>query len=107
MKTLLFSLLVLLLSSCSLFQTAKDYVLNNIEIKWKKDASKDTLLIDSMRVKFDEVYWVESKELDSLNNDEEIEFFKNSYRIWILKTDEKRYNEVKKQDTIIYIYRKK
>lgn len=106
MKILIIAILTQLLFSCSLFQTAKEVINDNIEITWKKDKEKSQVIYDSIIVKFEPVYWVEFGKNDTLKTDIEVEYIKDGYRVWTLITPFKRYNEVKKLDTIIYLYRK-
>ncbi len=107
MKLILIVLITVFLYSCSLFQTAKDIVDDNIEITWKKDKDKKQVIVDSIIIKFEPVYWVEFGKNDTLKTDLEVEYIKDGYRVWTLITPFKRYNEVKKLDTVIYLYRNK
>lgn len=106
MKALIIVILTLLLSSCSLFQSAYDVASDHIDISWKKDKNKEQVIIDSIVIKFDAVYW---KEPSCDKNEENIErdFDQSGYNVWILKTKGIRYNEIRKNDTVIYIYKAK
>jgi len=79
-----------------------------VEVTWKKDKAKDQKPIDSIVVKFNPVYWREPVviEDDSTMINEETDRIVDGYQIWILETNTIRYNEVRKLDTVIYIYRK-
>jgi len=102
---ILFSL-VLVLSSCSLFQSAYDVADDYIDISWKKDNNKEQVIIDSVVINFDAVYWKEeSKDTNEINS--ERDFDQNGYNVWILRTKGIRYNEIRKKDTVIYIYKAK
>jgi len=105
--TVLF-LTIMFLSGCSLFQSAYDVASKHVEVTWKKDNAKDQKPIDSIVVKFNPVYWREPVEWvdDSTMINEETDKIMDGYSIWILETNTIRYNEVKKLDTVIYIYRK-
>lgn len=97
-----------LFSGCSLFQSAYDVASEHVEVTWKKDTSKEQKPIDSIVVKFNPVYWREPVviEDDSTIINEETDKIIDGYQVWILETNTIRYNEVKKLDTVIYIYRK-
>lgn len=102
-------LLILLfaLSSCSLIDAGYKYASDNVEITWKGEEAKEAKPIDSIVVKFDPVYWKETDTsylIDSLET--EIEFTKDGYRVWQLRTPNWKRNEVQRLDTIIYIYKK-
>lgn len=99
---------LLLLSGCSLFQSAYDVASEHVEVTWKKDKAKDQKPVDSIIIKFNPVYWREPVviEDDSTMINEETDKKQDGYQIWILETNTVRYNEVRKLDTVIYIYRK-
>lgn len=105
---ILFSI-VLVLSSCSLFKSAYEIVDDHVDITWKKDKDKEQIVVDSIVVKFNPVYWREPViwEDDSTMINEETDKIQDGYQIWILETNTVRYNEIKKLDTVIYIYRNK
>jgi hypothetical protein len=105
---ILFSL-ILILSSCSLFQSAYDVASEHVEVTWKKDKDKEQIVVDSIVIKFNPVYWREPViwEDDSTMINEEVDRKQDGYQIWILETNTVRYNEIKKLDTVIYIYRNK
>lgn len=103
---ILFSILFLT-NSCSLFQTAYDVASDNVSITWKKD-KEDQKPIDSIVIKFNPVYWREPIEWvdDSIMINEETDKIIDGYQVWILETNTIRYNEIRKLDTVIYIYKK-
>lgn len=105
---ILFSI-ILLLSGCSLFQSAYDVASEHVEVTWKKDKDKEQVVVDSIVIKFNPVYWREPViiENDSVMINEETDKIIDGYQVWILETNTIRYNEVKKLDTVIYIYRNK
>lgn len=102
-KVILIINLMLFATSCSYFSSAYDVAKEHISITWKKE-SDDQKPIDSIVVKFNPVYWKEYKKNDT--NSTEIDRVIDGYQVWILEVNNIRYNEVKKLDTIIYIYRK-
>lgn len=110
--TILFAVAVIIfgifvLSGCSVFETGYKLAKDNIEIKIKGQEDPDAVIIDSVVVKFEPVYWEENIEIDSTElGDVKTEFKMNGYSIWILETDKTRYNEVIKHDTVIYFIRK-
>ena len=103
LKVLIILITTIWLCSCSLFQSAYDIADDYVEISWKPDKDKKQVIIDSVVIKFGSVYWKE-KSNDSLTANIETDFNQDGYNIWTLKTIGLRYNEVRKQDTTIYIY---
>lgn len=97
------------LSGCSVFETGYKLAKGNIEIKIKGQEDPDAIIVDSLIVKFEPVYWEENIEIDTLeiSGNTKQEFTLEGYKVWILETDKTRYNEVKKLDTVIYFIRRK
>jgi PBP1b-binding outer membrane lipoprotein LpoB len=108
MKLISLFLMVMILSSCSLFHTGYEFVNDNFDIKIKGTQDKNAKIVDSMLIKFEPVYWEEEIEIDSIEKygDAKTEFRLNGYSVWILETEKIRYSEVKKLDTVIYFIRK-
>ena len=100
-------LLIPILSACSLLTSAGSYLVDNVEITWKQDkASLVSMPIDSIVVKFDPAYWKEDYvSRDSNYAEQEKDMVINNYEVWQLKTPNWRRFEVRRQDTIIYIYK--
>jgi len=107
MKIIIILLTATILNSCSFFQSAKTFVDENVEITWKKDKAKDLVPVDSIVVRFNPVYWKEDIVEDSTDFNVESDLIKAGYSIWILEANSIRYNEVRKLDTIIYIYKQR
>jgi hypothetical protein len=106
-KPLIIALMLLPLASCSLFDAGVKYATENIEITWKGDEAKSKQPIDSIVVKFEPVYWKENCEgYVAVEEETEVEFIKDGYRIWSLKTPNVKRYEVMKLDTVIYLYKK-
>lgn len=106
LKILIATTIILLFSGCSFLSSAYDVADDYIDISWKKDKNKEQVIIDSIVIKFDMVYWKEeSSDTNSVNI--ERDFDQNGYNVWILKTKGIRYNEIRKKDTVIYIYKAK
>jgi hypothetical protein len=93
------------MSGCSFLKSTASYFYENIEITWKPDKAKDTEPVDSIVVHFPPVYWTEPP-CEFVTEEKETEFTKSGYEVWILDNPFARRVEVKRQDTVIYIYRK-
>ena len=95
-------------TSCSLLDAGVKYASENISITWKGEEAIDTVPIDSIVIKFDAVYWKESHNnyYFADTNEVEVEFIKDGYRVWQLTTPNWKRNEVQRNDTVIYLYRK-
>ena len=88
------------LSSCSTISELLGLA-KNINVTWNPQEGVKT--IDSTKVIFKPVYWVET--IDSTSQYEK-EFILDGYKVWILQTNAIRRIEVTKQDTVIRIFGK-
>jgi len=95
-------------TSCSLLDAGVKYASENISITWKSDEAVNTMPIDSIVIEFEPVYWKENRDnyFFADANEVEVEFVKDGYRVWQLTTPNWKRNEVQRQDTVIYLYRK-
>jgi len=86
------------------------FKMNGVEVTWESEKSFNSPPIDSIRIYNAPVYFI-SKPIvkDTLNpyKQEEIQFVKDGYSIWLLKNEAEWRIEVKKIDTVIYIFKKK
>lgn len=98
------------LSACSLLGTAASYFKDNVEITWKNGEGSAIVgqPIDSIVVHFNSAYWKEDVKInpDSVYVESEKDFDNNGYSVWTLQTPNWRRYEVRKLDTVIYIYKK-
>jgi hypothetical protein len=102
-KIISVAILLLTLNSCSFFTAATDVVDDYVSIEWK--GNNDGKAIDSIRIIYHPAYvMVPKSELDSsgiiLNQDI------NGYEVWVLEDVNFYHFDVRKKDTVIYIYEK-
>jgi hypothetical protein len=104
MKKNLLILSILLLTSCAAFQQADDIFGFIKKLTTDVTQSVDKKVVDSIVIKFDEVYW---RELPDTNYDEyEKAYIKTGYKIRRIVTSDWRRYFVQKKDTVIYFYKK-
>lgn len=110
MKFLISLIIVLLVSSCTLLDSGVKVFKDNVEISLKSDKSK--IPVDSILIKFEPVYWKENIVIDTTHpfilsqEGTEKEWKQDGYSIWVLQSGNMRRIEVKKLDTMIYLWKK-
>lgn len=109
-------ILVAALSACSFLGSAANYLRDNVEITWDGNevfGNGDTATvapIDSIVIRFNSAYWKEDvapTNIDSTYIESERDFNNGGYSVWTLQTPNWRRYEVRKHDTVIYIYPRK
>lgn len=86
------------------------FKMNGVEVTWESEKSVNSAPVDSIRIYNAPVYFISKPFVkDTLNpyKQEEIQFTKDGYSIWMLKNEAEWRIEVKKIDTVIYIFKKK
>lgn len=105
MKKIIILISILMLTSCSLFNSAYDLAKDNVEVTWKFDKTKELKIVDSIVVISKPVYFIEY--IDNLIDGEDKVINKDGYTIWQLRTGNKVRIEVQRLDSTIYIYKAK
>lgn len=104
-KTLIIFPFLFVIPGCSFLGKAVGLLKDSVEITWKSDKASDLKPVDSLVINFKSVYWIEPPCNDSLLENEK-SYNKLGYEIWRLRTPSKTRYEVRKQDTVIYFYKK-
>jgi len=99
-KIIVVLILVFGLSSCTVLKSIYDFGADNISVTWKKSEGKT--VIDSLLIQNTSAYHI--LKCDTLDYEKDFEL--NGYNVWILKIDNKIRFEVKKKDSLIYLYGK-
>jgi hypothetical protein len=104
-KLLIISALMLLLSSCSVFEVVSDVFNDNVEIGWKGDSEGEP--IDSVKIVYHGAYLeINKSQIDSTKSRFYLHTDKDGYNIWILEDENTWYIDVQKNDTTFYFYEK-
>lgn len=96
-------LVMVALSSCSVFEGLLYDVAENVEITWDRNKAAGAP-IDSVRIVFRDAYWL--TDLTKLKQNQDYYAICPGYQVWYVLNDSLLRVEVIKKDTTIYIYKK-